>query len=77
MLSLIAGILTFKQIKDDENLKALVQDINGHMDTLQGNHSQVEGIFEALAKTKGAVQARLFSHLNTAQYEVAVLGGDE
>jgi len=74
---LIARILTFKQIKDDENLKVLVKDINGHMDTLLGNHSQVEGIFEALAKTKGAVQARLFDHLNTTQYEAVILGSDE
>lgn len=46
------------------------------MDSIQGNIKQVDGITESLARTKGAVQARLFDHLDTSQYEALVLGSD-
>jgi ABC-type transporter Mla subunit MlaD len=66
--------LTYQQIKGDEDLEELVKHLNDHMDSIQGNIKQVNGIADALAKTKAAVQARLFNHLQTTQYEVLVLG---
>ena len=35
---------------------------------------QVEGITQAMAKSRAAVQATLFNHLESSQYEDIVLG---
>ena len=48
--------------------------IEDHMDSMQGNLKQVEGNSEAIAKSKAAVQATLFDHLDTSKYEEVVLG---
>lgn len=47
------------------------------MDTVRSNLNQVDGIVEAVTKTKGIVQARLFDHLDMAEYELVVLGSDD
>lgn len=44
------------------------------MDSIQGNLKQVEGIAEAIAKSKAAVQATLFDHVDCVNYEGIVLG---
>ena len=44
------------------------------MDSMQGNLKQVEGVSEAIAKSKAAVQATLFNHLDATKYEGVVLG---
>lgn len=48
--------------------------VNGHVDSIEGNLQQVEGITEAMAKSKASVQAALFNHLNLEQYNDVVLG---
>jgi CENP-Q, a CENPA-CAD centromere complex subunit len=48
--------------------------LTGHVDSIQGNLNQVKGITEAIAKSRAAVQAALFSHLESRQYEEVVLG---
>ena len=59
---------------EDENLQDIVKGIEDHMDSMQGNLKQVEGVSEAIAKSKAAVQATLFDHLDTSKYEEVVLG---
>jgi len=44
------------------------------VDSIEGNLKQVEDIAEAIAKSKAAVQATLFDHLDKTQYEEVVLG---
>lgn len=44
------------------------------MDSIKGNLQQIEGITDAMAKSKASVQAALFSHLNLEQYNGVVLG---
>jgi len=44
------------------------------VDSIQRNLSQVEGVSEAIAKGKAAVQATLFDHLEPERYEGIVLG---
>ena len=51
-------------------------DLGGHVDSIQGNLKQMQGISHAITKSKAAVQADLFGRLNTAQYEEVVLGSD-
>ena len=46
------------------------------MGSIQGNIGQVQGITEAMAKSKATVQATLFGHLDTVQYEEVILGPD-
>ena len=46
------------------------------MGSIQGNIGQVQGITEAMAKSKATVQAALFGRLDAAQYEGVVLGPD-
>ncbi|KAH7351004.1 CENP-Q, a CENPA-CAD centromere complex subunit-domain-containing protein [Rhexocercosporidium sp. MPI-PUGE-AT-0058] len=64
-------------VQDDENLQALVQELDGHVDTIQGNIKQVRGISQAMANSKAAVQATLFDHLDNSQYSDVVLGAEQ
>jgi CENP-Q, a CENPA-CAD centromere complex subunit len=64
------------QIQDDEHLQALVKEVHGHVDSIQGNLRQVEGVPQAISMSKAAVQATLFGHLDSAQYEEVVLGAE-
>jgi hypothetical protein len=51
-----------------------MKSISGHVGSIQGNLEQIEGIGEAMTKTKAAVQATLFNHLDREQYGDVVLG---
>lgn len=62
------------QLLQDENLQAVVADLQGHVDSIEGNLKQVEGIAQAIAKSKAAVQATLFGRLDRVLYEDLVLG---
>ncbi|KAG4026120.1 hypothetical protein MFRU_045g00650 [Monilinia fructicola] len=57
-----------------QDLEGIVKSIDGHVDSIKGNLRQVEGITEAMAKSKASVQAALFNHLNLEQYNDVVLG---
>lgn len=62
------------QLLQDENLQTVVADLQGHVDSIEGNLKQVEGIAQAMAKSKAAVQVTLFGRLDSTQYEDLVLG---
>jgi hypothetical protein len=61
-------------IQNDEILQALVDDLDGHVDSIQGNIRQLQGVSEAISKSKAAVQATLFDCLDNVQYDEVVLG---
>ncbi|KAI6714157.1 hypothetical protein PZA11_004147 [Diplocarpon coronariae] len=65
------------ELHDDENLQALVKDLDGHVGTVQGNIQQIEGISQAIANSRAAVQASLFQRLDNAQYYEVVLGTED
>lgn len=60
--------------QDDEALAALAGKLTGHVDSIQGNMKQVQGITQAIVSGRAAVQAKLFSHLESGKYEDIVLG---
>lgn len=62
------------QTSTDEALELITKNISGHMDSIESNLAQVEGIWEAIAKSKAAVQATLFEQLKAAQYREVVMG---
>ncbi|PQE10535.1 Kinetochore fta7 protein [Rutstroemia sp. NJR-2017a BVV2] len=57
-----------------QDLEDIMKSISGHVGSIQGNLEQIEGIGEAMTKTKAAVQATLFRHLDREQYDNVVLG---
>ncbi|ESZ92874.1 hypothetical protein SBOR_6737 [Sclerotinia borealis F-4128] len=59
-----------------QDLEGIVKSINGHVDSIKGNLQQIEGISEAMAKSKASVQAALFGHLDLEQYNDVILGSD-
>ncbi|PSS06776.1 hypothetical protein M430DRAFT_195783 [Amorphotheca resinae ATCC 22711] len=59
---------------EDEDLQAVVKELQGHVGSIQSNIDQVKGIAHAMSKSKAAVQATLFDHLEKPQYEDVVLG---
>ncbi|KAL2071472.1 hypothetical protein VTL71DRAFT_12707 [Oculimacula yallundae] len=61
-------------VEDDEDLNALVNQLDGHVDSIRGNIKQVEGVSQAILKSRAAVQATLFEHLDIAHYDDVVLG---
>jgi hypothetical protein len=46
------------------------------VDSMQGNLNQVQGITEAMGKSRAAVQATLFEYLEGGQYQDVILGED-
>ncbi|KAH8811738.1 CENP-Q, a CENPA-CAD centromere complex subunit-domain-containing protein [Xylogone sp. PMI_703] len=58
----------------DEDYTALIQEVNGHLDSIRGNLNQIQGISQAMARGKAAVQTTLFDHLEEERYEQVVLG---
>ncbi len=66
--------LNHLQIQADEHLQTLVKDLDGHVDSIQGNIRQVHGVFQAISKSRAAVQATLFDRLDSLQYDEVVLG---
>jgi hypothetical protein len=44
------------------------------VDSIQGNIRQLQGVSEAISKSKAAVQATLFDCLDNVQYDEVVLG---
>lgn len=65
------------QLQEDENLKPIIQQINGHMESMQGNMEQIRDIGANIAETRAAVEDVLFKHVDTAAYEHVVLGPTE
>ncbi|RDW75570.1 hypothetical protein BP5796_06391 [Coleophoma crateriformis] len=59
---------------NDTKLLSLIQEVNDHVSSMQGNMSQIQGIGEAIANGKAAIQTTLFEHLMHDQYEEVVLG---
>lgn len=51
----------------------MVTELEGHVDSMRGNMTQVDGITEAMAQSKAAVQATLCDHLDSGQYADVVL----
>ncbi|KUJ18224.1 uncharacterized protein LY89DRAFT_42537 [Mollisia scopiformis] len=64
------------RVQDDENLQGLVKGLHGHVDTIRGNMKQVDGIAEAIVRSKAAVQATLLDRLSNTQYGEVILGSD-
>ncbi|PQE27927.1 kinetochore fta7 protein [Rutstroemia sp. NJR-2017a BBW] len=57
-----------------QDLEEIMKSISGHVGSIQGNLEQIDGIGEAMTKTKAAVQATLFRHLDREQFDDVVLG---
>ncbi|EKD21395.1 uncharacterized protein L3040_000569 [Drepanopeziza brunnea f. sp. 'multigermtubi'] len=64
-------------LQDDPDLQDLVNSLEGHVNTVQGNLKQVEGVSQAMANSRAAVQATLFHRLDSARYDDVVLGFEE
>lgn len=70
-------MLTFSQVRDDPDVQALIDELDGHVESIQGNIKQVEGISQAMANSRAAVQATLFGRLDSTQFDDVVLGWEE
>ncbi|KAL2117221.1 hypothetical protein VTJ04DRAFT_9389 [Mycothermus thermophilus] len=64
----------FKDLQDEEELLALSQQISSHMESMQNNLGQIQGILPAIAKSRAALQGTLCEYLDPEQYEQVVLG---
>jgi hypothetical protein len=51
-----------------------MQELDGHIDSIQGNQKGLSGVCKAMAKSRAAVQATLFDHIGMSEYN-DVLGG--
>lgn len=51
-----------------------MRDLNSHVDSIESNLKQVDGVVEAIQRTKAAVQTVLLNNLDHAQYEELLLG---
>jgi hypothetical protein len=58
----------------DENLIGIFDELNNHLESIQGNISQVGVIIQAMTRSRAAIQDVLFENLETKQYEHVILG---
>ena len=54
-----------------------MSELEGHVDSIEGNIKQVQGISQAMANSKAAVKATLFDHLDNSLYDDVMLGAEE
>ncbi|CAG8954064.1 hypothetical protein HYFRA_00009165 [Hymenoscyphus fraxineus] len=67
-------VLPSLDVSQDEKLQAVIREVEGHVDSLQSNIKQLEGIPDAISKAKAAVQVTLFDHLEETRYKDVLLG---
>jgi hypothetical protein len=53
----------------DSELAPLLEQLRRNLETMQGNHMQVEGIDEAVRDTRAALDDVLFKHASAQQYD--------
>jgi hypothetical protein len=61
-------------LKDDEELRKLAEQIGKNMESMRGNVQQIEGIGDAVAKSRAVLWLALLPHLDQAQLEKVNLG---
>ncbi|TLD24769.1 hypothetical protein PspLS_05999 [Pyricularia sp. CBS 133598] len=59
---------------EDEDLLKISQQIGSHMESMQGNLRQVDGILPAMETTKAALHEVLLKHLDSTKCEEVLLG---
>ncbi|KFA79031.1 hypothetical protein S40288_00644 [Stachybotrys chartarum IBT 40288] len=59
---------------DEAELEALALQLAGHMESIQTNMNQAEGIVPQILKSKADLQNVLLQHLDLAQYQEVLLG---
>lgn len=64
----------FPQNPADDDVQAVIAQLGGHMDSIEGNMKQVQGVTGRVATVKAAVQATLFNRLEIDVYQDIVLG---
>jgi len=68
-----ADVYARQDLENDE-LKALTRQVGSHMESMRANLQQVDGLVPQLVRSRAALQALLFRHLDPDRYEQAVLG---
>ncbi|KAI3395800.1 hypothetical protein diail_883 [Diaporthe ilicicola] len=63
----------FKDLGDEE-LMTLSKQIGSHMDSMQGNLQQIDGVIPAISRSKAALQQVVLKHLDEEQYDKLLLG---
>jgi hypothetical protein len=69
-----SGSANFCQISTDENLQTVVRDLEGHVDSLQGNFKPLSGLPEAMTRARAAVQIVIHDRLGSERCQDVVLG---
>ena len=59
---------------EDEELKDVVMQLSGHVDSIKTNLQQADGVADGIERARAAVQEVLLKHLTQEQYEKVVLG---
>lgn len=52
----------------------VVDQLYSHLESIQGNVHQIEGLASAIDGTRAALQDVLFKHIGSKRYEQVVLG---
>jgi hypothetical protein len=58
----------------DGNLQPILNQLRNHLENMQSNFSQLEGLVPAMGNIKAAVQDVLLKHVDGDDYEQVVLG---
>ncbi len=64
----LAELTVRSQGLDDKDLISLAGQMGDHVESMQGNLSQIAGIVPAITKSRAALQEVLAKHLNVRQY---------
>ncbi|TVY81886.1 Regulator of drug sensitivity [Lachnellula suecica] len=63
-----SSAVAISRVLEQDSLQDIVQGLEGHMESMQGNLKQIEGVSEAISKSRAAVQATLFDHLDLTKF---------
>jgi len=66
--------ISLSDISDDEDLTPIIDQLHNHLESMHGNASQLEGIGNAIIKSKALVQDILYTQFDANVYEHVILG---
>ncbi|OBT82100.1 hypothetical protein VE02_09035 [Pseudogymnoascus sp. 03VT05] len=68
----LADVLEDAKIDDD--LRPIVEELQNHLESMQNNFKQVEGIVPAIEKSEATIRAALLKQIDEQRYEQIIMG---
>lgn len=60
--------------KIDEDLRPIVEELQNHLESMQNNFKQVEGVVPSIEQGEAAIRSALLNQIDEQRYEDVIMG---